>query len=101
MKEVMFALTQNPVGISIAILMVLAILTFAIWYSFYVIYLPVASLISVVKIKLKERRLRKAGLDDFYYASIPQVGLTMADGGNHIRRGKTPEDEEETPEDEK
>lgn len=93
MKEIMVTLTQTPAGISVAIVMGLAVLTFAIWYVFYIVYLPVASLISVVKIKLEERRLRKAGLVadyDFHYASIPKVGLTMADGGSQIEEKKPP-----------
>ncbi len=96
MKEIMVTLTQTSVGISVAIVMGLAILAFAIWYGFYIIYLPVASLTSVVKIKLEERRLRKAGLVadyDFHYASIPEVGLTMADGGSQIEKKKSPDKE--------
>ncbi len=96
MKEVIVSLMQTPAGISVAIVMGFALLTFAIWYVFYIVYLPVASFVSVMKIKLERHRLKKAGLVDnydFHYASIPQVGLTMADGGSQIKE-KEPSDKE-------
>ena len=86
MKEIFVALLQNPIGICMAVLMGLTILTFFFWYGFYIIALPAISLISVVKATIERHR---ETTDRLCVAVGPQLGLTMADGGKFIN-----EDEE-------
>ena len=92
MREILVALLQNPTGICLAALMVFTILTFVIWYGFYVIALPAVSLVSAAKVMLAGYSGKTIGFagngGGAYLAANPQLGITMADGGDDRNRKK-------------
>ena len=54
-------------------------IAFTLWYGFYVLALPLMALFSTVKIMIKNRRS--------HIIHSPQLGFTMADGGEKIEEG--------------
>jgi hypothetical protein len=80
MREIIVALLQNFEGVSLLILMTLAIAAFTIWYGFYMISLPAISLVSAGRIMLESYGNRS------YLVVSPQLGLTMDDGGDRIEK---------------
>jgi hypothetical protein len=65
-------------GTILMALMGLVILTFFVWYGFFVIALPSAAAISF----FRDMVVQHSGAATFK----PQLGLTMADGGDSIHK---------------
>ncbi len=89
MTEIINQLLQGPLGVSLIVLMGLVMLTFFLWYGFFVIILPSASLISTFKIIMERhrRRVKEGGGSEEYTPILnPHLGLTMADGGKSIEK---------------
>jgi hypothetical protein len=81
-------LLQGPVGVGLMVLMGLVMLTFFLWYGFFVIALPSISLISLVRDTIAQHQEKRARVGktpkERTIALNPQLGLTMADGGDSI-----------------
>jgi hypothetical protein len=85
-------LLQSPMGVGLMVLMGLVMLTFFLWYGFFVIALPSTAAISMVKGMIVRHQEKKA-MDDITckeeIATLnPHLGLTMADGGDSIHKEK-------------
>jgi hypothetical protein len=87
-----FQMLQGPAGVSLMVLMGLVMLTFFLWYGFFVIALPYVSAISLVRgmiVRYQEKRARVGTTrKERIVALNPQLGLTMADGGDSLDKEK-------------
>ena len=85
-------LLQGPVGVGLVVLMGLVMLTFFLWYGFFVIALPSVSAISLVRgmiVRYQEKRARVGTTRKEQIVALnPQLGLTMADGGDSLDKEK-------------
>ncbi len=92
MREIIIALTQNPVGMCAAMLMGFVIIAFVIWYGFYMVVLPAMSVISATKVMLEDNRKKTARIMENQEKSClvvgPELGYTMADGGAPVKKGE-------------
>lgn len=92
MKEILGALSQNPAGIFIMVWMGLTVVSFIMWYGFYVVAIPVMSIISGTKSLTpnyrKEAIKQIKNHESYRFIHSPRLGFTMADGGK-------PSDEQE------
>ena len=83
-------LLQGPMGVGLVVLMGLVMLTFFLWYGFFVIALPSVSAISLVRgmiVRYQEKRARVGTTRKERIVVLnPQLGLTMADGGDSIEK---------------
>ena len=69
------------------------LILFAVWYLFYVVALPILSVVSTLRIKLKSRGEKKAGeslvsSERHFAKPVTQLGFTMADGGESLDEDK-------------
>ncbi|MDY6842910.1 MAG: hypothetical protein SVW57_02305 [Thermodesulfobacteriota bacterium] len=55
------------------------VIAFILWYGFFIIALPLISLFSTIRKAMRNRH--------HHLVSNPQLGLTMADGGEKIEEG--------------
>ena len=85
-------LMQNPMGVGLAVLMGLVILTFVLWYGFFVIALPFAAAISFVRDMVVHPWGKETSGSTTCKERVPvfnpQLGVTMADGGDAIHKEK-------------
>ena len=92
MTGIIDQLLQGPLGVGLMVLMGLVMLTFFLWYGFFVIALPSVSAISLVRdmiVRYQEKRARVgATRKERTTALNPQLGLTMADGGDSLDKEK-------------
>ena len=84
MGEIMISVSHSPMGMYAAVLMGLIILSFFLWYGFFVLTLPSISIISAIKIMFAHRLLREERTISF----SPHLGYTMTDGGEPVREGE-------------
>jgi hypothetical protein len=92
MTGIIAQLLQSPVGVGLMVLMGLVMFTFLLWYGFFVIVLPSVSAISLVRdtiIRYQDKRARVGTTREERIAILnPQLGLTMADGGDSLDKEK-------------
>jgi len=92
MMGIIDQLLQSPVGIGVMALMGLVMFTFFLWYGFFAIALPSASAISFVRDAIARHQEKRAvaveNCKDQVTALNPQLGLTMADGGDSLDKKK-------------
>ena len=92
MTGIIDQLLQGPVGVGLMVLMGLVMLTFFLWYGFFVIALPSVSVILLVRDMIVRYQEKRAGVGTTRKERItalnPQLGLTMADGGDSLDKEK-------------
>jgi hypothetical protein len=82
-------LLQSSVGIGVMALMGLVMFTFFLWYGFFAIALPSASAISFVRDAVARKRASAGATCEERIAVLnPQLGLTMADGGDSLDKNE-------------